>query len=72
MAPDLHRRSQLLVLDRERLIRYDEAANPFDDRKIGIDAIDRALKPLLPVGRSGDLRIGHEQSYEVRPAIMRR
>ena len=49
MAADLHRRRELLVLNRKRRVRDDEAPHSLDDRKVGVHPIDRALEPLLNV-----------------------
>src|SRR2546423_14010395 len=50
VTPDFHRRCELLIVDGERLIGKDEAADLLDHRKIGVHPIDRALQPLLQIG----------------------
>src|SRR5665213_3187793 len=44
VAADLDRRSQLLVLDRERRVGEDEATDLLDHRELGIDPVDRGGK----------------------------
>jgi hydroxyacylglutathione hydrolase len=58
VAADLHRRGQLLVLDRERLVGEDEAAHLLDHRQLGVDPVDRLDSALVDRRRdSGSLRL---------------
>ena len=55
MAADLDRGRQLLVLDGERLVGDDEAADLLDHAEVGIDPVDRGRQRLDVIGIVGEL-----------------
>src|SRR5690606_19735474 len=85
VAADLDGRRQLLVFGRERFVRQNETADLLDNRQFGIDLVDGGgqrteIIRIAPQGRfvvpavggrpfHGPVRIGDQQTDEVRPAI---
>ena len=55
VAADLDRGGELLILDRERLVGDDEAADLLDHRKVRIDPVDRGAERLDVIGIVGEL-----------------